>query len=222
MTGFSKKLCDVLSYSFKNEKLAAQALRLGVNGDVGYERLEFLGDRVLGLIVARMLYDSFPNEKEGGLASRHAYLVSAPVLAKISESLGLADFLIVPKAEQTALNLHSVNLLSDICEAVIAAVYLDGGLAEAEKFVRRHWTPLMSEVVKAPVNAKTALQEWAMSKAFPLPQYVVLEKTGPEHLPVFKVSVTVRDHNAVGEGASKHAAEQQAAAALLKKLGLTS
>lgn len=210
----------VLEYDFKHPSLLKQALTLGFgNYKIGYERLEFLGDRVLGLIVAQMLYKTFPNEKEGGLAARHAYLVSGETLAKVAEKIGLPEYLIIAKEEQNAVSRHSVNILSDVTEAVIAALYLDGGMDRAEQFVQKHWADLIAQVKQPPVNPKTALQEWAQKQGFSLPLYQVLKKEGVQHAPVFTVQVSVQGRKPlIAVGTSKHIAERNAAALMLKEI----
>lgn len=213
-----KELYAPLEYRFKNDSLLKQAVTLGFgNYFVGYERLEFLGDRVLGLIVADMLFHAYPKEPEGDLAKRHSKLVRAETLAVVAEELRLGDYFIFPKSEANAIDKHSKTLLSDVCEAIIAALYLDGGLEAAERFIRRFWTPLMQEAASPPVDPKTALQEWAQGKKLPLPVYKVLSVTGPDHDPVFVMEVSVKGEKPVtARGSSKRAAGQAAAAELLK------
>ena len=213
-----KELYAPLKYSFKDERLLKQAVTLGFgNYFIGYERLEFLGDRVLGLIVADMLFHAYPKEAEGDLAKRHSELVKAETLAVVAEELKLGDYFIFPKSEKNSVDKHSKTLLSDVCEAVIAALYLDGGFETAKEFVERFWTPLLKESKKPPVDAKTALQEWAQGRKLPLPEYKVLSISGPDHDPVFVMEVTVKGYPpATAEGSSKREAGRAAAAALLK------
>lgn len=213
-----KDLYKPLEHSFQDESLLKQAVTLGFgNYFVGYERLEFLGDRVLGLIVADMLFHAYPAEPEGDLAKRHSKLVRAETLAIVAEELHLGDYFIFPKSEANAIDKHSKTLLSDVCEAVIAALYLDGGLETAARFVKRYWTPLMQEAAVPPVDSKTALQEWAQGRKLPLPVYKVLSVTGPDHDPVFVMEVSVKGVKPVtARGNSKRSASQAAAAELLK------
>ena len=220
MTKAFLRFADVLEYSFNDETLLKKALTLGFgNYNIGYERLEFLGDRVLGLIVAEMLCRAFPDEKEGGLAVRHAFLVSGEILAAVAEKAGIPEYLIVSKTEESAVNRHSVNILADVCEAVIAALYLDGGLDEAKKFVEKYWAPLLETVKNAPLNPKTALQEWTQKSQIPLPVYTVVKKEGSQHEPIFTVEAAVRGYSPVrATASSKHGAEKEAAALLLKEI----
>lgn len=186
---------------------------------VAYERLEFLGDRVLGLAVAEMLFYTFPHEAEGALARRHAALVRREALARVAATLGLDAALIMSKGEEEGGGRHNPTMLADACEAVLGAVYADGGLAAAVTIIRRHWEPLMAESVTPPKDAKTGLQEWAQGRGKPLPVYQTLGMEGPQHDPLFMISVTVEGYAPVtGRGASKRVAEQAAAAAMLEKV----
>lgn len=183
------------------------------------ERLEFLGDRVLGLIIAEMLYKRFAEEPEGALARRHAALVRRAALARVAEEIGLAEHVRVSRAEAEAGGHRNPGLLADTCEAVIAAMYLDGGLAVAERFVVHYWWPLAEEAVRPPKDAKTELQEWAQARGMGLPEYREVTREGPAHAPVFWVEVRLADlPPVVATGASKRAAEQAAARALLARI----
>ena len=184
-----------------------------------YERLEFLGDRVLGLAVAEMLLASFPDEPEGALARRHAALVRRESLARVALDIGLDEAISVSKGEEEAGGRANPALLADACEAVIGALFADAGFPIAAAFVRSRWTALMDESAAPPKDAKTALQEWAQGLGHPLPTYTVLGADGPPHDPVFRISVTVvGGETAIGCGTSKRAAEQAAATALLERL----
>ncbi len=185
----------------------------------GYERLEFLGDRVLGLVVAELLFHEFPEENEGALAKRFAMLVRRESLARVAQAVGLGRHLVLSRGEADAGGRESQTLLADACEAVIGALYLDGGLDAAAAFVRRYWEPLMAEDLRPPQDAKTALQEWAQGAGLPLPDYRTLRVEGPPHEPLFAVEVEVSGHPpATATGRSKRAAEQAAAEALLTRL----
>ena len=202
----------------------AHALRIGgrsraAAGEVTHERLEFLGDRVLGLLIAEQLVERFPNEPEGSLNLRLVDLVRAETLAEIAQEIGLDALLQARSAENAADTAPTQTILADALEAVVAALYLDAGLDAARRFVTDHWR---SRLAGRPVprrDAKTALQEWAQARALPLPSYRLLTATGPDHAPEFAVEVSLPGISpAAGRGASKRAAEQQAAAALLRRL----
>jgi ribonuclease-3 len=186
-----------------------------------FERLEFLGDRVLGLVIADLLTERFPRENEGDLARRHAALVNRDALADVARRIDLGRFLRLAKSEEESGGRGNPAVLADALEAVIAALYRDGGFAAAAGFVRRHFQPLLEAAVTPPSDAKTALQEWAQARGLPLPKYRTLTSEGPAHRPRFVVEVNVADvAPEVGEGASKRVAEREAAAALLRRIGV--
>jgi ribonuclease III len=181
-----------------------------------YERLEFLGDRVLALVIAEMLLGAYPKEAEGALARRHAELVRKETLAEVAVEIDLARHIRLPPIEEPAAR-SNPSLLADVCEAVIAAIYLDGGLAPARAFVERHWAPRMAAALAPPKDPKTALQEWAQGSGRKLPVYCLVKAEGPPHQPLFTVSVAVDGvPERSASGASKRQAEMAAAALLLQ------
>jgi ribonuclease III len=182
------------------------------------ERLEFIGDRVLGLTMAEWLAERFPAEQEGELGRRLAYLVSQPVLAAVAETAGLAAALSVSPGEAKAGVARRATVLADALEAALGALYLDGGLDAARSFVRRAWDEAMTVQAEPPKDAKTALQEWAQKRGKDLPAYEVTGRSGPPHAPEFTVTVSVGSADGIGSGGSKRAAEQHAAEALLARL----
>ena len=179
------------------------------------ERLEFIGDRVLGLIVAEWLIERFPAEQEGELARRHAHLVARPLLAEVAEQLGLAERLSVAPNEARAGVSLLPTVLADAMEAVIGAVYLDGGLDSARALVRGAWDGAMQAQILPPTDPKTALQEWLGARGQPLPVYAVASQDGPPHAPRFVVTVTGAGQRGTGTAGSKQAAERAAAADLM-------
>jgi ribonuclease-3 len=214
-----------LGHGFADPRLLRQALtHSSAAGSqdaelVSYERLEFLGDRVVGLIVADMLLSRFPREPEGALARRHAFLVSREALAEVARALELGDFLRVSRGEEDSGGRQNPTMLADVCEAVIGALYRDGGLEAARRFVEPNWEPLVRQDRKPPQDSKTALQEWAQGRGLPLPSYAVVERSGPPHDPRFTVEATVDGYEgARGQGRSKRLAEQDAATRLLERL----
>jgi ribonuclease-3 len=215
---------DILGHSFRRPSLLKEALthRSVVRGHGrkhgSNERLEFIGDRVLGLIMAEWLAERFPQEQEGQLGPRLAHLVSQPVLAKVAENVGLADALSVAQGEAKAGVTKRATVLADALEAALGALYLDGGIEVARGFVRKAWNDAMVSQVLPPKDSKTALQHWALARGLGLPEYAVTSRTGPEHEPRFTVTVYVGDTDASGVAGSKRAAEQLAAQALLEKL----
>lgn len=182
------------------------------------ERLEFVGDRVLGLVVAEWLVERFPLEQEGELGRRLAELVSAPVLAGVSQSLGLHQALRLSPTDTRAGVGLQMNSMADVLEAAIGALFLDAGLESARRFVRGAWAATMEAQLVPPKDSKTALQEWMMARGLPLPVYVVSGRSGPSHAPVFEVTVCGAGQTGMGSGASKREAEREAAADLLGRL----
>jgi ribonuclease-3 len=195
--------------------------RAGPNGvhRGGYERLEFLGDRVLGLIIADLLWRGFEHEQEGPLTRRFTHLVRRDALARVAAAIGLDRHLLFSPAEAAAGAGRNPGILADAVEAVIAAIYLDGGLPAATAFIERFWEPLIAEMEAPPSDAKTSLQEWAQARGLPLPAYQLIATSGPDHAPHFTVAVQVVGHEeASATASSKRAAETGAAAALLERM----
>jgi ribonuclease-3 len=218
-------LQDRLGYDFARAKLLNEALtHSSFRGDGGRgrrsnERMEFLGDRVLGLVIANLLFHEFPGEEVGALARRHAALVRREALVQVAETLGLAGCVRLSRGEEEAGGRRNPGLLGDACEALLAAIYLDGGFDAAAAVVRRLWRPLVERDSSPPKDPKTLLQEWAQAEALPLPLYVETDRSGPAHAPVFRVEVSIAGFEPVaGSGPSKRAAERAAAELMLTKL----
>lgn len=211
-----EKLCGALGHRFTDRGLLIRALsHSSVAGLESYERLEFLGDRVLGLVVAQLLLERFPAENEGEIGRRFAALVQAGTLAQVGAELRVEQF------ARVAPGVMNENILSDMVEALIAALYLDGGMDTAEKFIRRVWDPLVETRSRPPRDAKTALQEWSQAQGYVLPVYMDIGRSGPDHAPEFIVEVKIEEHEpSQASGPNKRAAEQDAAAALLTRLGV--
>ncbi len=207
-----------LNYKFKDENLLALALtQSGANATNNNERLEFIGDRVLGLGVATLLYDMFPNESEGELARRHATLVSADTLAEVAMEFGFDKR--VRHGHMTGGRLK--HIMADAMEATLGAIYIDGGFQAAQKFVAEIWTPLAAAQSAAPKDPKTQLQELVQKAGDgALPEYEYLDACGASHNPVFNVSVSALGKTAKGRGASKKLASIAAAEELLKELAI--
>lgn len=202
-----------LNELFQNKTLLHKALRLAHKGhSADYERLEFLGDRVIGMVVAELLYTTFPKENEGDLAKRFVALTCEKALAEIAQIIGLPKLL---KTNENELR-HNSSVLSDVCEAVIAAMYLDRGLEAVKTFMMPIWMPLILANPKVPQDAKTTLQEWAQKKYKALPIYKLINQEGAAHNPIFTVSVSIGTLTATGIGTSKKNAEQNAAQNLME------
>jgi ribonuclease-3 len=188
-----------------------------------YQRLEFLGDHVLGLVVSDMLYRAFPKADEGELSKRLADLVRRESCIDVAKTLGLLEGIKLGTVGAGAGARLRKSVLGDICEAVIGAVYLDGGYAAAAEFVERNWTERMRKPMRPLRDAKTVLQEWAQGKGLPTPVYREVERTGPHHDPQFRVAVDLPGLTpAEGVGGSKRAAEKVAASVMLAREGVSS
>jgi len=213
---------EALGHSFRHPDLLRQALTHPSvvhrrSAQESYERLEFLGDRVLGLIVADLLFATYPAEPEGKLAQRLAALVRKETLADVAREIDLGSALVLSRGEEESGGRDNPANLANGCEAVIGALYLDGGLEAARQFVCRHWVARLEAARRPPRDAKTSLKEWAQGQGRPLPRYRVVDTSGPPHNPTFAVEVSVEGVSpVVAHGSSKRAAEQAAAALLLE------
>lgn len=195
----------------------------GLAPGLAYERLEFLGDRVLGLVIAEWLLETYPDDREGDLAKRHAALVRRETLCRVAEGLGLGEYLRLSPGEEQAGGRTNRTILSDACEAVIGAMFLDGGLPVVRGFIRTHWRDWIGRPGGPPKDGKTALQEWAQGRGKPLPIYRLTRQSGPAHEPEFEITVEVAgEPPSVGIGRNRRAAEMAAANSLLRRLGLIS
>ena len=227
MTSFTPARLDQISqtlgYRFGNEALLTEALTHGSTqkhkGD--YQRLEFLGDRVLGLIIAEHLYRSHPQDAVGLLTHVLSSLVRSEACAEAGDTIGLSDLVIIGAGERAKGMNQNRGLLGDAMEALVAAIYLDGGLEQARAFVLRCWDAQLTAPRVAVKDPKTFLQEWALARALPIPTYRVVSRDGPEHDPVFVVAVELKDRAAaLGSAKSKRAAEMEAAEQFLKREGI--
>ena len=214
------EIMEILDYEFANRGLLTAALTHRSSClDVNYERLEFLGDRVLGLVIAELLMETFPKENEGDLSQRFHALVRKESLADIAHNIGLPLLIRMGHGEHECGGRENEAIIADVFEALLGAIYLDGGLAPAKKIIAQYFMPAMSKNSCPPQDAKTTLQEWLQSKGLGLPNYTLVEQKGPDHRPTFIVAVTAGQlGSAKGIGKSKRAAEQEAAANMLSEL----
>ncbi len=186
-----------------------------------YERLEFLGDRVLGLVMAEYVFKKFPNESEGVLSRRHANVVRRETLVKVAQEIHLGQYVHLTPAEQKTGGREKPSVLADCCEAIIGAMYIDGGLETASEFIIRFWIPMIADSDTSLKDAKSILQEWAQGQGKPIPTYSVMKVAGADHSPWFTIQVQVEGFEpAQAQGASKREATQAAAKALLTKLDI--
>jgi ribonuclease-3 len=182
------------------------------------ERLEFLGDRVLGLVIADWLFTKFPDQTEGDLAPKLNALVRKETCAQTAQDIDLGSFLKLGHGEESAGGRDKMAVLGNAMEALIAAVYLDGGLPAAEKMILKLWAPYLETIDDLPKDPKTALQEWAQARGLPAPDYVEISRSGPDHQPVFEMAAQVSGYEPeTAKGPSKRIAEQTAAETLLRR-----
>ncbi|MEG6509540.1 ribonuclease III [Methyloligella sp. 2.7D] len=216
-----KQLCDRLGYHFSDPGLLKLALthssaRAVAKADKDNERLEFLGDRVLGLAIAELLTATFPDAPEGQLARWFNHLVRANTCAEVGQVWELGNVLVMSGGEAGSGGRKKMTILANACEAVLGAVFLDADYQRARDLIHRFWEPYLHELEEAAADAKSALQEWAQGRGLPLPRYVEAGRSGPDHAPLFTTEVCIEgEEPARGEGASKRAAEQAAALAFL-------
>lgn len=220
----------VIGYRFADRQVLGEALTHASAMTLGrrrgarsprrsYERLEFLGDRVLGLAVAHLLIEAYPDEAEGGLTHRQSMLVCRETLAEVAEEIDLGRFLLVAHGGRGSGGPANPTILADACEALVGAVFIDGGYGAAAELVRRYWEGRVADLIRSPRDAKTMLQVWALARTRELPSYTVLDSEGPAHAPVFTVEASLGELGAAtAEAGSKRAAEQAAAALLLERL----
>lgn len=220
-------LYQVLGYHFKNPLLLEEALThpsvslTHRNRDrvKNYERLEFLGDGVLGLIIAELLFYDNPDENEGGLAKRQSALVRGETVAQIASTLGIGEFIIMTEGEESMGGRNNANNMENTLEAIIGAIYLDGGLDPAKQFILTHWQPVAQTIKEPPKDPKTLLQEWAQYRGLPIPGYRTVTVKGPSHAPLFTIEVSVEGYPPIqATGATKKVAEKAAANLLFSSL----
>lgn len=207
-----------IGHKFRDSALLDRALRHPSVGLPDNQRLEFLGDRVLGLAISRALYEQFPEASEGELAPRYNYLIRKERCAEIAAALGMGEVVELGRAEARSGGRRKNALLGDAIEALIAAIFLDSDYAHARDFVLREWGPYLADLPPETVDAKTRLQEYAQARGETLPDYRLVDREGPDHAPSFTIEVALQGKTALGEGKSKRRAEQRAATMLLAKL----
>lgn len=210
---------DRLGYHFSNPEFLERALTHSSRGVENYERLEFLGDRVLGLVIAEILYRCFPFEKEGSLARRHSALACTETLARTARDLDVPTVVIASSAELASGGNKQDNLLADCMEAIIGAIFLDKGYVPCQEVITSLWGDKIYTLSQPPVDSKTALQEWAQARGLPVPTYEIVERTGPDHAPQFKVKVTLKDiEPMIASGNTRRVAEKTVAQMMLDLL----
>ena len=216
-----KEIEKTIKYNFKNSTLLETALtHKSFDNNVNNEKLEFLGDRVLGLVISEKLLNKFPNEKEGIIDKKFANLVNKKTCLIIAKKINLKKFILLGSSHKK-LERSADKIISDCLEAIVGAIYLDGGLKSVEKFILNFWDEFLLKSTVTLIDSKTKLQEFSLKKFKELPKYVFFKKSGPQHRPLFKTEVQIpNSKKIVGIGSSKKNAQQNAAAKLLKILNI--
>jgi len=216
-----KEFEKIIKYNFKRSSLLEKALtHKSLDNNINNEKLEFLGDRVLGLVISEKLLDKFPNEKEGIIDKKFANLVNKRTCLLIAKKINLKKFILLGSSHKK-LERSADKISSDCLEAIVGAIYLDGGLKFVEKFILNFWEEFLIKSTVTLIDSKTKLQEFSLKKFKELPKYVFFKKTGPQHRPLFKTEVQIpNSKKIVGIGSSKKNAQQNAAAKLLKILNV--
>jgi len=216
-----KELEKILDYNFKKTFLLEKALtHKSLDSNTNNEKLEFLGDRVLGLVISQKLLDKFPDEKEGIIDKKFANLVNKKTCLLIAKKINLKKFILLGSSHKK-LERSADKISSDCLEAVVGAIYLDGGLKSVEKFIFNFWDEFLIKSTVTLIDSKTKLQEFSLKKFKELPKYVFFKKTGPQHRPLFKTEVQIpNSKKIIGIGSSKKNAQQNAASKLLKILNV--
>jgi len=216
-----KEFEKIIKYNFKESSLLEKALtHKSYDNDINNEKLEFLGDRVLGLIISEKLLEKYPDEKEGIIDKKFANLVNKKTCLLIAKRINLKKFILLGSSHKK-LQRTADKISSDCLEAIVGAIYLDGGLKSVEKFILIFWEEYLLKSSITLIDSKTKLQEFSLKKFKELPKYVFFKKTGPQHRPSFKTEVQIpNSKKIVGIGSSKKNAQQNAAAKLLKILNI--
>ena len=194
----------IIKFTFKNNSLLLKSLKhKSFDNDNNNEKLEFLGDRVLGLVISQKLLEKFPNEKEGTIDKKFANLVNKKTCLLIAKKLNLKKFIFVGASHRN-LERAADKIVSDCLEAIVGAIYLDGGLKQAQKFILNFWESYLDKSVITLVDSKTQLQEYSLKKFKELPKYIFHKKIGPQHKPLFKTEVHIPNSKKIsGSGSSK-------------------
>ena len=210
-----------IGVKFSNKKILLQALtHKSFNSVKNNEKLEFLGDRVLGLIISKKLFELYPNDSEGSLDKKLSGLVNKNVCYDIGKKINLHDFIIVNNSKKKNFKIAD-KIISDSCEALIGAIYLEHGFSTVEKIVIKHWKNYLSKSINVNIDSKTLLQEYSLKKYKSLPIYKIINISGPKHKPLFKIAVKLHNSKFLhATGSSKKDAEQNAAKNYLKQIGI--
>ena len=211
-----------LKTKFKNKSLLMSALtHKSANQKNNNEKLEFLGDRVIGLVLSKKLFDLYPNENEGVLDKRFARLVNSKTCCDVAWSIGVQNYIIIADRKKK-ITKKDEKILSDCCEALIGSIYIDRGYDFAKGFILRIWKKNIDKSDITILDPKTKLQEYSLKRYKKLPLYRLIGSSGPKHKPIYKISVTIKESKKIiGAGASKQEAEQNGAAKLLRDINIS-
>ena len=221
MIKYLKELENILHYSFKDKELLHKALtHKSYNNKINNEKLEFLGDRVLGLVISKKLLEKYPNEKEGIIDKKFANLVNKKTCLIIAKKINLKKYIYFGSSQKN-IERSADKIVGDSLEAIVGAIYLDGGIKSSEKFILKFWESFIDKSVFTIIDSKTKLQEYSLKKFKKLPKYTFFKKTGPQHKPIFKTEVEIPESKKIiGIGSSKKNAQQNAASKLIKILNI--
>ena len=213
------KLEQTLSYKFKNNKLLINAVTHKSYDKINNnERLEFLGDRILGLIISEKLFSETENTNEGLLDKKFSKLVNKLTCAEIAKQILLGDYILLGSTEKASEGNKKTSILADTCEAILGAIYLDAGFLKTKEIILKLWHKQFTLLEENPIDSKSFLQEWTLKSAKDLPQYKVISKEGPDHNPVFKVEIKYKKFlSVIAKGASIKEAEMNAATKFIEK-----
>ena len=216
------KLQKSLKIKFKDKSLLIKALtHKSANQEINNEKLEFLGDRVIGLVLSKKLFDLYPNENEGVLDKRFARLVNRKTCCEVAWSIGVQDYIIIADIKKK-ITKKDEKILSDCCEALIGSIYIDRGYDFAKSFILKIWKKNIDKSDITILDPKTKLQEYSLKHYKKLPLYRLIGSSGPKHKPIYKISVTIKESKKfIGAGASKQEAEQNGAAKLLRDINIS-
>ena len=216
-----KEFEKIINYNFKKKRLLEKALtHKSYDNENNNEKLEFLGDRVLGLVISQKLLEKYPKEKEGIIDKKFANLVNKKTCSLIAKKINLKKYILLGSSHKK-LERSTDKISGDCLEAIVGAIYLDNGLKSSEKFILSFWEEYLLKSTVTQIDSKTKLQEFSLKKFKKLPKYIFFKKTGPQHRPLFKTEVQIpNSKKIIGEGSSKKNAQQNAAAKLIKILNI--
>ena len=218
---YKKEISDLentISFKFKDQSILRKSLtHKSFDNDDNNETLEFLGDRVLGLVISEKLINDFPNDSEGLLDKRYSKLVNKETCYKVSQSLNLGDFILLGSTEINSKGNEKKSILADTCESLIGAIYSDSGYEESKKFICKFWNEEFESMDSNLIDPKSFLQEWTLKRYKELPEYKLLDQSGPDHAPLFSVELSFKEYKkAANEGKSIKDAEMKAAESFLR------